>query len=78
MAFMQVAGCLPASLVEGRRVGPGRVVEDFFFVVIPLPGDNAGVVPVFDGCGGHAELPGHLAEGIRPASASRWRRLRSW
>jgi transposase len=55
-------GVVPASLVEGRRVGPGRVVEDFAFVVIPLPGDNSGVVPVFDGCGGHAEQPGHLAE----------------
>jgi hypothetical protein len=55
-------GVVPTSLVKGRRVGSGRVVEDFAFVVIPLPADNSGVVPVFDGCGGHAELPGHLAE----------------
>ena len=38
-------GVVPASLVESRRVGAGRVVEDFAFVVIPLPGDNSGVVP---------------------------------
>src|SRR5260370_19011420 len=55
-------GVVPASLVEGRRVGAGRVVEDFAFVVIPLPADNSGVVPVFDGGGGHAEQPGHLGE----------------
>jgi hypothetical protein len=40
-------GVVSASLVEGRRVGAGRVVEDFAFVVIPLPGDNSGVVPGF-------------------------------
>jgi putative transposase len=56
-------GVVPASLVAGRRVGPGRVVEDFGFVVIPLPADNSGVVPDFDGAGGHAELPGHLVKG---------------
>jgi hypothetical protein len=55
-------GVVPTSLVEGRRVGPGRLVEDFAFVVIPLPCDNSGVVPVFDGGGGHAEQGGHLAE----------------
>jgi hypothetical protein len=38
-------GVVPASLVGGRRVGSGRVVEDFAFVVIPLPADNSGVVP---------------------------------
>ena len=38
-------GVVPASLVEGRRIGPGRVVEDLTFVVIPLPADNSGVVP---------------------------------
>jgi threonine dehydrogenase-like Zn-dependent dehydrogenase len=52
-----------AGLGAVRRVGGvGRVVEDFAFVVIPLPGDNSGVVPVFDGCGGRAEQGGHLAE----------------
>src|SRR5690242_5433601 len=53
---------VPASLVAGRRVGAGRVVEDLAFVVIPLPADNSGVVPDLDGAGGHAEQLGHLAE----------------
>jgi putative transposase len=53
---------VPASLVPGGRVGSGRVVEDFAFVVIPLPADNSGVVPDLDGAGGHAESLGHLAE----------------
>ena len=56
-------GVVPASLVAGRRVGPGWVVEDFGFVVIPLPADNSGVVPDFDGGGGHAEQCGHLVKG---------------
>ncbi len=56
-------GVVPASLVAGRRVGPERVVEDFGFVVIPLPADNSGVVPDFDGGGGHAEQCGHLVKG---------------
>jgi transposase len=56
-------GVVPASLVAGRRVGPGRVVEDFGFVVIPLAADNSGVVPDFDGGGGHAEQCGHLVKG---------------
>ena len=55
-------GVVPASLVGGRRVGSGRVVEDFSFVVVPLPADNSGVVPDLDGAGGHAELLGHLGE----------------
>ena len=55
-------GVVPASLVAGWRVGAGRVVEDFAFVVIPLPADNSGVVPDLDGAGGHAEQLGHLAE----------------
>src|SRR5208283_511893 len=55
-------GVVPASLVGGRRVGSGRVVEDFAFVVVPLPADNSGVVPDLDGAGGHAELLGHLGE----------------
>jgi transposase len=59
-------GVVPASLVAGWRVGAGRVVEDFAFVVIPLPADNSGVVPDLDGAGGHAELPGHLAERDQP------------
>ena len=60
---MQVAGVVPASLVEGGRVGSGRVVEDFAFVVISLPADNSGVVPDLDGGCGHAEYGGHLGEG---------------
>ena len=59
-------GVVQASLVAGWRVGSGRVVEDFAFVVIPLPADNSGVVPDLDGAGGHAELPGHLAERDQP------------
>src|SRR5216683_747286 len=55
-------GVVPASLVEGRRVGAGRVVEDFAFIVISLATDNSGVVPDLDGAGGHAEQLGHLAE----------------
>ena len=52
-----------ADLGAVRRIpGVGRVVEDFAFVVIPLPADNSGVVPVFDGCGGRAEQGGHLGE----------------
>jgi len=46
----------------GRIIRVGRVVEDFAFVVIPLPADNSGVVPGFDGGGGHAEQSGHLGE----------------
>jgi len=59
-------GVVPASLVGGRRVGSGRVVEDFAFVVIPLATDNSGVVPDLDGAGGHAEQLGHLAEWDQP------------
>jgi hypothetical protein len=55
-------GIVPASLVAGRRVGAGRVVEDFAFIVISLPADNSGVVPDLDGAGGHAEQLGHLGE----------------
>ena len=55
-------GVVPASLVGGWRVGAGRVVEDFAFVVIPLPAGNSGVVPDLDGAGGHAEQLGHLGE----------------
>jgi hypothetical protein len=59
-------GVVSASLVGGGRVGAGRVVEDFAFVVIPLPADNSGVVPDLDGAGGHAELLGHLGERDQP------------
>jgi hypothetical protein len=55
-------GVVSASLVGGRRVGAGRVVEDFAFVVIPLTADNSGVVPDLDGAGGHVEQGGHLGE----------------
>src|SRR6266567_4159028 len=57
---------VPASLVEGRGVGPGRVVEDFAFVVIPLPADNSGVVPDLDSGGGHGEQSGYLVQGDEP------------
>src|SRR5208283_4808414 len=43
-------GVVPASLVGGRRVGSGWVVEDFAFVVVPLPADNSGVVPDLERC----------------------------
>jgi hypothetical protein len=59
-------GVVAASLVAGRGVGSGRVVEDFAFVVIPLPADNSGVVPDLDGAGGHAEGFGHLGERDQP------------
>ena len=55
-------GVVPTSLVGGRRVGAGPVVEDLSFVVIPLATDNSGVVPDLDGAGGHAEQGGHLGE----------------
>src|SRR5262249_54937623 len=55
-------GVVPASLVACWRVGAGRVVEDFAFVVIPLPADNPGVVPDLDGVGGHAEQAGYLVQ----------------
>jgi hypothetical protein len=55
-------GVVSSSLVAGWWVGSGRVVEDLSFVVISLPADSSGVVPDFDGAGGHAELLGHLAE----------------
>ena len=59
-------GVVPASLVPGGRIGAGRVVEYFAFVVIPLATDNSGVVPDLDGAGGHAEQLGHLAERDQP------------
>jgi hypothetical protein len=55
-------GVVAASLMAGWRVGSGRLVEDLAFVVIPLSGDNSGVVPDLDGAGGHAEQPGHLVQ----------------
>jgi len=61
-SFRSPAGA-SVSLVEGRRVGLGRVVEQFVLIVIALPTDKTGVVPGFDGRGGHAEQYGHLAEG---------------
>ena len=59
-------GVVSASLVEGRRVGAGRLVEDFAFVVIPLPADNSGVVPDLDSGGGHGEQSGYLVQGDEP------------
>ena len=55
-------GIVSASLVGGLAGWGRRVVEDFAFVVIPLPADNSGVVPDLDGAGGHAEQLGHLGE----------------
>jgi hypothetical protein len=64
-------GVVPASLVEGRRVGSGRVVEDFAFVVIPPPADNSGVVPDLDGGGGHSGA--RTCVRVSPVfSADRW------
>jgi hypothetical protein len=59
-------GVVSASLVAGWRVGSGRVVEDFAFVVIPLAADNSGVVPDLDGAWGHAEQFGYLGERDQP------------
>src|SRR5437763_16025459 len=56
-------GVVPASLVAGRRVGPGRVVEDFGFVVITLAADNSGVVQDFVGGGGQAVKCGYIGQG---------------
>ena len=56
-------GVVSASLVAGWGVGAGRVVEDFAFVVIPLPADNL-VFPssaVIEGVG----WPGVTAEQLR-------------
>jgi len=65
-------GVVSASLVAGWWVGSGRVVEDLAFVVIPVPTDNSGVVPDFDGAWGHAELLGRLRVPCRrgPARSS--------
>src|SRR5713101_4225036 len=52
-----------ASLCPGWRVGAGRRVEAFAFVVEGVPGDESGVVPYLDGFGGHAEAVGHLGQG---------------
>ena len=43
--FMQVVRCRAGVLGGGSAGWAGRVVEDFAFVVIPLPGDDSGVVP---------------------------------
>jgi hypothetical protein len=56
-------GGVAVSLVRGRRVGPGWVVERFVLVVIALSADKTGAVPGLDGPGGHAEQRGHLGEG---------------
>src|SRR5260370_5525609 len=52
-----------ASLCPGWRVGAGRRVEAFAFVVEGVPGDESGVVPYLDGFGGHGETVGHLGQG---------------
>jgi hypothetical protein len=60
-------GVVPASLVAGWRVGSGRVVEDFAFVVIPLSADNSGVVPDL---GVHVNFVGGQDHpGVRPVQA---------
>jgi putative transposase len=51
------------SLVAGRGVGAGWVVEHLSVVVVSLAVDKAGVAPGFDGSGGHAEGGGHLGQG---------------
>jgi len=61
--------CWPAfgecrvSLVAGRGVGAGSVVEHLSVVVVPVAVDKSGVAPGFDGAGGHAEGGGHLGQG---------------
>jgi putative transposase len=61
--FRWWAGAEGDSLVGGRGVGAGRVVEDFAFVVISVAADNSGVVPGLDGAGGDAERCGGFVEG---------------
>jgi len=51
------AGFAPDRPVEVR---PAK--RDFTFVVLPLPCDNSGVIPVFDGGFRHAEFGGHPRE----------------
>jgi transposase len=51
------------SLVAGRGVGAGWVVEHLSVVVVPVAVDEAGVAPGFDGIGGHAEGGGYLGQG---------------
>jgi len=71
-------GVVPASLVAGWWVGSGRVVEDLplslyrcpvtipaWYQILAVPVDTPGSLAIW-------------ASGIRPASSSRWRRLRSW
>jgi hypothetical protein len=41
---MQVAGCRADVLGGDSASWAGRMVEDFAFVVIPLPADNSGMV----------------------------------
>jgi hypothetical protein len=51
------------SLVAGRGVGAGRVVEHLAVVVEAVAVDEAGVAPGFDRAGGHVEGGGHLGQG---------------
>jgi hypothetical protein len=51
------------SLVAGRGVGAGRVVEHLAVVVEAVAVDEAGVAPGFDRASGHVEGGGHLGQG---------------
>jgi hypothetical protein len=51
------------SLVLGRWVGSGWVVEHLAFVVVAQAGDKTGAAPLLDGGGGYAEAVGGFVEG---------------
>ena len=51
------------SVLAGRGVGAGWLVERLSVVVVPVAVDKSGVAPGFDGAGGHAEGGGHLGQG---------------
>ena len=50
------------AAVGGGWVGSGWLVEVLLFVVIPLPTDKSGVVPLLQGLGGDPEQGGDLGE----------------
>jgi hypothetical protein len=52
LMFVQVAGRRAGgSVVRGRRVGSGWVVERLAFIVVALAADMTGVAPRLDGAG---------------------------
>jgi hypothetical protein len=58
-----------ASLCPGWRVLAGWRVEALAFVVEGVTGDEPGVVPGLDRCGGHAEQGGYLGQGEHAGGA---------